>query len=99
VISLDGRTVYHSGDTGVFGDMKLIPELFGPLDVALLPIGGHFTMDIRGAAKAVELLNPKLTIPIHYNTWPPIEADPVKFAEACQGHEVKILEPGQSITI
>ena len=65
----NGRRVYHAGDTDVFGDMALIRELHRP-DVAFLPIGGHYTMDPRGAAKAVELLGVATVVPIHYGTFP-----------------------------
>ncbi|OGL30905.1 hypothetical protein A3F37_00490 [Candidatus Saccharibacteria bacterium RIFCSPHIGHO2_12_FULL_41_12] len=97
VIHLDGKNIYQSGDTALFSDMKLIPKLFGDIDVALLPIGGHYTMDEKGAALAVEYLNPKVTIPIHYDTWPPVEADTSLFAKQADSHtEVHILEPGQT---
>lgn len=99
VVKIDGKNIYHAGDTGLFSDMRLIPELFGALDLALLPIGGHFTMDEKAAARATELLQPPLTVPIHYNTWPPIQADPQKFAEYCGSSQVKIIEPGQSFEL
>lgn len=98
VVKMDGRTIYHAGDTALFGDMRLIPELFGALDIALLPIGGYFTMDEKAAARAVEILQPQLTVPIHYNTWPPIEADANQFKQFCQGFNVQIVEPGESFT-
>ncbi len=96
VVNLEGKRVYHAGDTGLFGDMALIPKLFGPLDVALLPIGGRYTMDVAAAALAVELLAPKLVIPIHYNTWPIISADPARLKAHVQGSRVVVLDPGQS---
>lgn len=97
VVSMDDKKVYHSGDTSVFSDMKLIPKLFGHINVALLPIGGHYTMDERGAALATEYLKPDIIIPIHYNTWPPIAADTGLFTKLCESHtDVKILDPGQS---
>lgn len=97
VIKIDGKVLYQSGDTAVFSDMKLIPKLFGHINVALLPIGGHYTMDEKGAALAVEYLKPDITIPIHYDTWPPIAADTGLFTKLCEGHTgVKVLEPGQS---
>lgn len=99
VVRMDGVTVYHAGDTGLFSDMALIPELCGALDVALLPIGGHFTMDEAAAAKATMLLKPKLAIPIHYNTFPQISADPARFTSLCQGCAVRVLEPGQSVEV
>lgn len=81
-----GHTVYHAGDTGLFGDMALIAERFS-LDLALLPIGGVFTMDAGLAAKAAALLRPKAVMPIHYATFPVIAQDASGFvaamAEAC----------------
>ena len=91
----DDVTVYHAGDTFVFGDMKLIGETYG-IDVALLPIGGHFTMGPEEAAKAVELLGAKKVIPMHYNTFPPIRQDPEKFKALVGNAEVLILNPGES---
>lgn len=70
-----GPTIYHSGDTGVFSDMKLISELYSP-EVALLCIGGHFTMGPLEAAKAIELLRPKKIIPMHYGTFPVLRGSP-----------------------
>lgn len=96
VVKMDGTTVYHAGDTALFSDMKLIADQFGPLDVALLPIGGHFTMGVDSAAKAVELLSPKTVIPIHYNTWPVIKADPEKLASQVKSSNVVVLEPGEA---
>jgi L-ascorbate metabolism protein UlaG (beta-lactamase superfamily) len=93
-------SLYHAGDTGLFSEMSLISELYSP-DVALLPIGGHFTMGIREAVKAVELLEPKLVIPMHYNTFPLIKADPYvfkKIVEEKYGVKVVVLNPGESIT-
>jgi L-ascorbate metabolism protein UlaG (beta-lactamase superfamily) len=80
IVSIGGKNVYHCGDTGLFLDMKLIGELT-PIDVMLLPIGDNFTMGIDDAVKAVEFVNPKIAIPMHYNTWPIISADPGIFAK------------------
>lgn len=96
-----GQTVYHAGDTALFGDMALIGEMH-QIDVALLPIGGFFTMDAFHAAKAVELLKPKIAIPMHYNTWGPIQADPKVFKSEVEKRcktQVRILDPGQSVKI
>ena len=90
--------VYHAGDTGLFGDMALIGELYQP-DMALLPIGGHFTMGIREAARAVSLIRPKVCVPMHYNTFPLIKADPGEFkklVESMTRTKVVVLEPGES---
>lgn len=97
IIKIDGKTLYHSGDTEVFSDMALIAELYGHIDVAMLPIGGFYTMDIHGAKRAVELLKPQTVIPIHYNTWPAIEADAEAFKQIAGNYaEIAILNPGQS---
>lgn len=99
VVSADGKTIYHAGDTALFRDMKTIQELYRP-DVALLPIGGYFTMGPVEAAKAVEWLKPKIAVPMHFNTFPPIKQDPDRFMDlAGKFAEVKILEPGQEFTI
>jgi len=100
IVKLDGKTIYHAGDTFVFSDMALFSELYGPIDVALLPIGGHFTMGPREAAKAVELLKPGKVVPMHYNTWPPISADPEEFQGLVgDGAEVYILKPGEVLEL
>lgn len=100
VIKGGDYSVYHAGDTGLFSEMSLIKELYSP-EVALLPIGGHFTMGIREAVKAVELLEPKLVIPMHYNTFPAIQADPYEFKKLVEekyGVKVVVLKPGESIS-
>ena len=78
VINLGGTTVYHAGDTCLFGDMRLIAERT-PIDVALLPIGGHYTMDRHDAVVAAELTGAKTVVPMHFNTFPPIETDAEAF--------------------
>lgn len=96
-----GKTVYHAGDTCVFGDMKLIGEMYKP-HVALLPIGGFFTMDPKQAAMAVKLIKPKIAIPMHYNTWPPIVQDPKEFAKLVQKSsktKVVVLKPGECLEV
>ncbi len=101
VVTMDGKKVYHAGDTGLFLDMKLIGETCGPLDVALLPIGDNFTMGIDDAVKAAEFLNAKINIPMHYDTWPPIVADPQEFVSKVevQGGVGKVIKPGESLDI
>lgn len=96
-----GKVVYHAGDTSVFGDMKLIGEMYKP-DLALLPIGGFFTMDPKGAAMATSLISPKTVIPMHYGTWPPIEQDPKVFEKEVKKlskAKVVILKPGESTEV
>jgi len=75
VIGMDGVKVYHAGDTALFSDMKLIGELYHP-DVALLPIGGRYTMGVTEAIMAANFIGAGIIIPIHYNTWDRITADP-----------------------
>jgi L-ascorbate metabolism protein UlaG (beta-lactamase superfamily) len=96
-----GFTVYHAGDTCVFGDMKLIGELYEP-DVALLPIGDHYTMGPREAAYAVKLLGVKDVIPMHYATFPMLTGTPEEFRTECAGIAgltIHVLEPGESLPL
>lgn len=94
----EGKTIYHAGDTALFGDMKLIGERH-PIDVAFLPIGDNFTMGPEDAAYAVDLLKPKMVVPIHYNTFPPIKQDPQTFADLVTGADVKILSAGEGFEL
>ena len=100
LIIKSGKTIYHAGDTSLFSDMKLIGELYKP-DVALLPIGGRYTMDARQAAMAAEWINAKITIPMHYNTWDVIKQDANEFKKMAEEREanVVILNPGEEIEI
>ncbi len=100
ILTIDGKTLYHAGDTGIFYDMKLIGEMT-KLDYMLAPIGDNFTMGITDAVKAVELANPTTAIPMHYNTWPPIEADPYEFQEKVEalGKKSIVMEYGQEIEL
>lgn len=89
-----GHTVYHAGDTGLFGDMALIADRFA-LDLALLPIGGVFTMDPALAVKAAKLLKPSAVMPIHYKTFPLLEQDANSFVESMGQHmpSCRVLTP------
>ena len=78
ILTIKDKTIYHTGDTGLFSDMRLIGEM-NEIDYMLLPIGDNFTMGITDAVKAVELVKPKIAIPMHYNTFPVIKADPYQF--------------------
>ena len=100
ILTIDSQTIYHAGDTGIFGDMKLIAEL-QPIDYFLAPIGGNFTMDISDAALAASWIRPKLAIPMHYNTFPLIAVNPEDFITATEKYGVKarILKPGESIEL
>lgn len=97
IIRMAGHVIYHAGDTGLFLDMKLIGEM-DAIDLALLPIGGYFTMDANDAVKAVEFLKPKKVVPMHYGTFDIIKADPHEFADKVKplGVECIILGPGES---
>jgi len=100
LITIEGKTIYHTGDTGLFYDMKLIGEL-NQIDYMLLPIGDNFTMGISDALKAVEFVKPKTAIPMHYNTFPVIEADPVEFKEKAEAmnNDSKVMEYGEEIVL
>ncbi len=99
VVELGGKRIYHAGDTALFSDMRLIGEV--GLDLALLPIGDHFTMGPEEALKALELLKPKRVVPIHYNTFPPIQQDGEAFAERAKAQGVlgQALKPGETLTL
>ncbi len=100
LITTHGKTIYHSGDTGLFLDMKLIGEM-NSIDAALVPIGDNFTMGIDDAVKAIEFLNPKMAIPMHYNTFGVIEADPQEFKRKVEsiGKKCVVIPFGESIEI
>jgi L-ascorbate metabolism protein UlaG (beta-lactamase superfamily) len=99
LITMDGKTLYHPGDTGLFYDMKLIGEMT-PIDVAMLPIGDNFTMGIEDAVKATEFLNPGIVIPMHYKTFEIIDVDPQEFINrvSAGGFKAQIVEIGDSLT-
>ncbi|REB06549.1 metal-dependent hydrolase [Sporosarcina sp. BI001-red] len=94
----EGKTIYHAGDTSLFGDMELIGKRHA-IDIAFLPIGDNFTMGPEDAAYAVELLSPKLTVPVHYNTFPPIAQDPEDFKKLVKDHEVHVMKAGEVIRL
>lgn len=98
VLTVDEKTIYHCGDTGLFLDMQLIGER-DPIDIMLVPIGDNFTMGIPDAVKAVELVRPQLAIPMHYNTFPLIKADPEDFSRRCAslGFACRVLKPGEAL--
>jgi L-ascorbate metabolism protein UlaG (beta-lactamase superfamily) len=94
----DGPTIYFAGDTCVFGDMQLIGRIYSP-DVAVLPIGGHFTMDPREAAVALELLGVERCIPCHYGTFPVLKGTPAELRELADGVEIVELTPGETVDV
>jgi L-ascorbate metabolism protein UlaG (beta-lactamase superfamily) len=101
VIKIGETTIYHAGDTCLFGDMKLIAQR-SDVDVALLPIGGHYTMDRRDAVVAAELVGAGTVIPMHYDTFPPIETDAEAFkaeVEEKTSSQVVLLSPGETHSV
>jgi L-ascorbate metabolism protein UlaG (beta-lactamase superfamily) len=95
VINLGGKTVYHLGDTSLFSDLAL-PGKRDAIDVALMCIGGHYTMDRHDGVTAAELVGAKQVIPCHYDTFPPIETDAEAFKSEVTSSEVVILQPGET---
>ena len=97
VVTIDNKTVYHTGDTGLTVEMQL---LAGRVDLMLVPIGDNYTMGIEDAARAVEFVKPRVAIPMHYNTWDVIRADPEEFRRLVGTRAVVvILSPGESHTL
>lgn len=99
VVEVDGKMLYHAGDTGLTYDMKLVGEFFHP-DLSFLPIGDRYTMGINSATKAVEFCQTKKVIPVHYNTFPIVSCDPLEFkSKVGDTAEVIILNPGETYTL
>lgn len=101
VLAMGGKKVYHAGDTALFSDMKLIAEMNGPLDAALLPIGDNFTMGIRDAVKAAEFVDAGVTIPMHFDTFGWIKADADDFVKRVRagGRKATVVAPGSSLRL
>ena len=98
VLGVDGTNVYFAGDTCVFGDMQLIGRVYEP-DLAVLPIGGHYTMDPREAAVALELLGVKRCVPCHYGTFPLLAGTPDELRKLAPNVEVVSPAPGESVDL
>ena len=98
LITMDGKTLYHPGDTGLFYDMKLIGQM-NKIDLAVLPIGDNFTMGIEDAVKAAEFLQAGLYIPMHYKTFEVIDVQPEEFVKKVQaeGRHAQVLPIGESL--
>jgi L-ascorbate metabolism protein UlaG (beta-lactamase superfamily) len=94
----EGPRIYFAGDTNVFGDMALIARIYGP-DVAVLPIGGHFTMDPKEAAVALELLGVERCVPSHYGTFPILAGTPEQLRALAPGVDILAPEPGGSVEL
>ena len=99
LITLEGKKIYHAGDTGLTKDMELLKE--ENVDVAFLPIGGNFVMDVEDAIRAVSMISPRKVVPMHYGTWEIIFADVELFKKKVEemGVECVILEPGESLEL
>lgn len=97
LICTGGRKVYFAGDTALYSDMALLAAK--KPDAALLPIGDFFTMGPADAARAAKMIGAEITIPMHYNTFPPIRQDPQQFRKLCAPLEVVILNPGASVEL
>ncbi|MCK9425879.1 MAG: metal-dependent hydrolase [Ignavibacteriaceae bacterium] len=100
LLFIENKIIYHTGDTGLFLDMKLIGEI-NKIDYMLLPIGDNFTMGIDDAVRAVGFVNPTIAIPMHYNTFPIIAANPYEFKNKVEqiGKQCRVLEFGEEISI
>ena len=101
VVTIDNKCIYNTGDTGLFYDMKLIGEM-NPIDYMLLPIGDNFTMGIDDAVKAADFVSPRISaIPMHYNTFPVIEADPKEFKTKVEAKGIgcRVMNYGEEITL
>jgi L-ascorbate metabolism protein UlaG (beta-lactamase superfamily) len=101
VVNFAGKTLYHLGDTALFGDLRLIAERT-PVDIAFIPIGGHYTMDRHDAVVAADFVGADTVIPVHYNTFPPIETDAEAFksdVESQTKSKVVVLAPGESHSV
>jgi L-ascorbate metabolism protein UlaG (beta-lactamase superfamily) len=102
LIGIGDRLIYHLGDTALFSDLKLVARRGDKVDLALVPIGGHYTMDRFDAVTAVEFVDPQQVIPCHFNTFPPIETDAEAFKSDVQNagfSEVIVLDPGGTHTV
>ncbi|SHK17017.1 metal-dependent hydrolase [Tepidibacter formicigenes] len=97
LLEIEGNKIYHAGDTGLTVDMKLLEDEI--IDLALLPIGGTFTMDIKDALKSIDFIKPKTVIPMHYNTFDAIKADPKKLKEKVTSCTINILKPGEELLV
>lgn len=100
IVKWGGLTILHAGDTGLFGDMKIIGERH-PIDLAFLPIGDHFTMGPEDALTAAEWLGAKHVVPVHYDTFPPIRQDAAAFVQALgdKGIRGTVLKPGEQLEL
>ena len=100
IIELEnGFKIYHMGDTGMFGDMKMIGEMYKP-DLVLVPIGGNFTINPQQAALALrDMIKPRFAIPMHYGTYPILAGKPEDFVKALEGSTTRaiVMNPGDKV--
>ncbi len=97
VIETKSNKVYHAGDTGLIMDMKLLED--ENIDIAMLPIGGNFTMDVKDAVKAVDFIKPKIVIPMHYDTFDVIKTDPLEFEDKVEEAVVIVMDSDETIEL
>lgn len=97
LLEIENHKIYHAGDTGLSVEMKLLEH--ENIDFAMLPIGGVFTMDVDDCIKAIEFINPKNVIPIHFNTFDTINADPNLLKDSVKSCNISILNPGEDIQL
>ncbi len=100
LLTIEGKTIYHAGDTALFGDMKMYGEL-NNIDLAFLPIGDNYTMGPEDALIAAKWLNAKLTVPVHYNTFDLLKQDGQLYVDKLteNGLNGKVVQPGESFTL
>lgn len=99
LIKFGDTVVYHVGDTCLFSDLKLVGRRGNRIDIALVPIGGHYTMDRIDAVTAVEYIDPRMVVPVHYDTFPPLETDAQQFKSDVENHtgaRCVVLAPGET---
>ncbi|MFN4190723.1 MAG: metal-dependent hydrolase [Pseudothermotoga sp.] len=99
LIEAEGKKIYHAGDTGLTKDMELLQK--EKIDIAFLPIGGNFVMDLWDAVEAVKMIQPKVVVPIHFNTWEIIKANPEKFKQEVEKLQIQchVMNPGETIEL
>ncbi|WP_042146556.1 metal-dependent hydrolase [Paucisalibacillus sp. EB02] len=98
LLTVEGKTIYHLGDTALFSDLKMYGEM-NDIDLAFIPIGDNFTMGPEDALVAAEWVKAKTVVPIHYNTFPVIEQDPVEFVQKLLSGQGKVMHPGDELEL
>lgn len=98
ILTIDGKVIYHVGDTALFSDLKLIGDRHD-IDLAFVPIGDNFTMGPEDALLATDWIQAKKVVPVHYNTFPVIEQDPEDFASRVKNGEGIAMKPGETLTL